>query len=64
MLLKQLNIIFDIENVFIYDGQLYEKLNYRSSGFTYRIIINENDYEWAQDSKLIKKLDQFTRNLE
>jgi hypothetical protein len=49
--------IYIKENIIELDGKLYEKLFNHPQRLSWRVIFNDNDYDYIEDNKLLKKLD-------
>jgi hypothetical protein len=51
--------IYNKANVFVYAGQKYERLVDHPEGMKYRIIFDENDYDYIENPNIIAELDSF-----
>lgn len=57
MIKQQLNRLYDMNNVFLFEGRLYERLY--STKCKYRVIFNDDDYDYVTDRNLRRRLDRF-----
>ena len=56
MIVKQLNELYDINNVFVYNSILFELLGDEFK-HKYRVILHSDDYDYIEDEEFIKELD-------
>jgi hypothetical protein len=50
--------LYDEDNTFEHLGIKYEKLHNHPRGEKYRAIFSDNDYDYIEDTDLIKTLDE------
>lgn len=67
MILQQLSELYDVNYVFIYKEKLYEKIDeyesYEENEPKYRVILDDDDYDYIEDQELTKELDERVREL-
>ena len=67
MILQQLSELYDVNYVFIYKEKLYEKIDeyesYEEDEPKYRVIFDNDDYDYVEDEELTKELDERVREL-
>lgn len=67
MILQQLSELYDVNYVFIYKEKLYEKIDeyesYEENEPKYRVILDNDEYDYIEDIEFTKELDERVREL-
>lgn len=60
MRISQLKRIFDLDQMILFEGKLYERLEKVSGGpkHRYRVVLSDDDYDYVSEPALRKRLDQ------
>lgn len=59
ILLLHMKNLYDKANVFVYEGETYERLVNHPEGMKYRIIFSDDDYDYVEDHTMIAELESF-----
>lgn len=61
MIAKQLKRLCIIENCFIFEAKVYERLYNHPNRLKYRVIFSDDDYDYVVDRNLRRRLDRFLK---
>lgn len=61
---RNLSKLFVLKNIVLFKGKLYEKITTFDMFHKYRVIINDDDYDYVTSGKLRTELDRAFKKLE